>query len=288
MLLVIGSNGLLGRSTARYFRSISEQTLCATHNPNQDSDFYFDLEKSVDNLKEVLSENISHALICSSITNIDTCFREREKSRHFNVYQTIELIRMLFKYHIKPVFCSTDLVFEGDRGNYQEEDQREPTTKYGRQKKEVEDFLLSQSNPFIIIRMSKLFCIQKEDISPIGQTIRLLGSGNIVQAADDQVVCPTLVDDISRIIFIMIQAGVKGVYHVSNPNRFTRYSLAMEISKLFGRTDLIKRCSIKDFPFLEPRPVNNSLNTDKFRAEYDFEFTPLVTNVKNMIKLFET
>ncbi|MEW6172092.1 MAG: sugar nucleotide-binding protein [Bacillota bacterium] len=281
MLLIVGSKGLIGRYTKAYWRANGGKVICTSHGPGED--LCLDLREPVGNFTTLLPGGVTHALICSGITAIDNCCRDPETTRIFNVIHTIELLSGLLKHSITPIFCSSDLVFRGDRGYYSEEDARYPTTEYGRQKKVVEDFLLGQDDPFIIIRMSKLYSLEKDDPSPVGQIINSLLKGNAIRCADDQVVCPTCVDDISRAIKLLIDSKATGVYHLAAPKVYTRYTLGLAIAEPMGLNQLILRCSIRDFNFADPRPANNSLNVSKFLLSYGFEFSTLESNLPTIL-----
>ena len=280
MLLVVGSGGLLGRHAAAYFSAAGKQIVCASHRPA--ADIYLDLRRPGDIVKS-LPSGISHALICSSVTNIDACRRDKVGTRRFNVKHTVALLQTLLSHEIQPIFCSTDAVFRGDRGNYKEDDARQPTMEYGRQKKEVEDFLLHQNAPFLIIRMSKLYSLELDDPSPIGQMANALVEGTVIRCADDQVICPTWVGDIPPAVNLLLEAKATGVYHMAAPQRYTRYTLGIYIAKCLGLDHLVQRCSIRDFAFAEPRPVDSSLDVTKFLGETGFTFSGLEKNLSEIL-----
>ena len=270
MLLVVGSGGLLGCCAAAHFSALGEQVIRASRQPG--ADIHLDLRMPPVDVAKTLPAGITAALICSSVTDIDACRRDPEGTRRFNVGHTISLLKSFFRFGIQPIFCSTDLVFQGDRGNYGEADVRQPTTEYGRQKKEVEDFLLQQSSPFLIIRMSKLYSLGTDDPSPIGQMINSLGEGKAIRCAGDQTICPTWVGDIPPAVSLLLQGKATGVYHLAAPGSYTRYTLGMYVARCMSLEHLVNRCSIRDFDFAEPRPTDNSLDVSKFLGETGFAF----------------
>ena len=74
------------------------------------------------------------ALILVAVTKIDTCEEEKAMTRRVNVDGTLELIRQLVNEGIKPVFFSSDYVFDGDTGGYLDESPLNPINEYGHQK----------------------------------------------------------------------------------------------------------------------------------------------------------
>jgi len=281
MLLIVGSNGLLGRYAAAYFSLSDDGVVLASHQPG--ADLHIDLRMPSTDLVPTLPAGITHALICSSVTDVDACRQDPEGTGLLNVTNTISLIESLVQAEIQPIFCSSDLVFQGDRGSYREDDDRSPTTEYGRQKKEVEDFLLQQPAPFLIIRMSKLYTLESDDPSPIGQMIGSLNEGKSIRCATDQIICPTWVGDIPPALGALLQGNATGFYHVSAPVRYTRFSLGMRVAEPISLGHLVERCSIRDFDFAEPRPTDNSLDMTKFLNETGFTFSDLEENLPKIL-----
>lgn len=283
MLLIVGSGGLLGARATAHFRRLGSSVVRASHGP--EAELPVDLmQPGGGDLIRRLPNGVTHALLAGSITSLDACARDPEATGRFNVTHTIQLLEALLARDIQPVFCSSDLVFAGDRGGYRETDPRQPTTEYGRHKHAVEEFLLGQDRPFLVIRMSKLYSLDADDPSPIGQMLTALLRGEAIRCADDQVICPTAVDDVPRALEVLLRQHATGVYHVAAPQRFTRYTLGRRVAAAVGREALVQRCSIRDFAFAEPRPVDNSLDSSRLIAETGFQFTTLQESLPEILR----
>ena len=282
MLLIIGSNGLLGRHAAAHFAAAGTRVVRASHLAG--AALRVNLRHSITSQLNTLSNGITHALLCSGITNLDACVHDPAETRLFNVTHSIDLLREFLRRDIQPIFCSSDLVFEGDRGDYAEHDARYPTTEYGRQKMEVEDFLLDQGAPCLIIRMSKLYSLAAEDPSPIGDIMKALHQGGTIRAAGDQVICPTWFGDIPRALDALLSLQLTGVFHLAAPQRFTRHTLALRLARALGREELVRHCSIRDFAFAEPRPPDTSLDARKFLGAVPFTFQSLEASLPKILE----
>lgn len=273
MLLIVGSQGLLGWHAAASFKAAGMPVVRASHQPG--ADLRIDFRGPIGEAVGRLPDGITHALICSGMTNIDACAQHPEETRRFNVTQTIALLRALLQQSIQPIFCSSDLVFQGDRGDYTEEERRAPSTEYGRQKKAVEDFLLSQQAPWLVIRLSKLYSLEPDDPSPIGRMLTALSVGSTIRCAEDQTICPTWAADVPRALHALMRCGAQGVYHVASPERYTRYSLGLRVAEILGEAHLVQRCVLRDLSFREVRPPDNSLNVNKLLTETALAFATL-------------
>lgn len=257
MLLVVGSSGLVGQSIVRCFRESGRPLCTASH--GADADLHLDLSSPNLELGDLRPRGVSHAVICSGISNVDRCAREQALTWAFNVERMMALIAGLQGQGIVPIFCSSDLVFAGDRGDCRETDRPAPATEYGRQKKAIEEFLASRGKPYGILRMSKIYSAVPIKGSVVHETLAALRSGT-VRAATDQVIVPTLADDLARTVMAIMDRGLTGVFHVSPHDRYFRYDFVRLLAEAAGIKGQIEACSLDDIAFLEPRPKQLWLN----------------------------
>ena len=210
----------------------------------------------------------SHAVICAALSSIDLCAREPARTARFNVDHTIALLTLLLDRGVVPVFCSSDAVFKGDAGPYGETDDREPILEYGRQKAAVEDWLLTDGRPALILRFSKLYLPGPSDTSPLGEILCSVLAGQSVRAATDQIICPTHAGEVAAAALDLMEAGQSGVWHLTPPiaGCCSRYEMAWLIAQSVERSDLVVPCRIDEFPFVEARPRRLCLNGAKAEA----------------------
>jgi len=273
MILVVGAGGFLGKRFVNALRISEKKCITASHRPGED--LVIDLSQKIIDLD--VAKEITHALILSSLTSIDNCHMDPTGTFAVNVANTINLIDNLVERGILPIFFSTDLVFKGERGNYQESDLTAPTTEFGRQKKAVEDHLLRNIGESLIVRLGKVFSLADDDTSPIRGLVRSLNSGEAVRAATDQKLTLSLAEEIVLGVLRLIDLQQTGIFHlVPAPNRaLSRYELAVEDAYAIGAPlQLICACSIHEFEFAEPRPLDCTMNGNKFKSITSMAFTP--------------
>jgi len=272
-LLVVGAGGLLGRHVVEVCREEGITCIAASSRPG--ADCTLDIDADIGPQLDRLPARPTHALLCPAISSLDACARDPGGTGRFNVDRICATADALAARDVVPIFCSSDLVFRGDRGNYTEDDPREPTTTYGRQKMAVEDHLAATCPSALVLRFSKLYSLAADDPSPVGSTMRALRAGRRVCAAHDQVVVPTWARDAAVAACRLSAAGASGAFHVTAAERFTRLSLALAIASAVGGEDLVEPCSIADFTFDEPRPKNNSLSGERLARTLGLRFARL-------------
>ena len=274
-ILIVGMNGFIGRRFYNHFSSLVWKTLGTSHIHDSGPSFHFDLYRPDFTWFERIGRKLDYAVICSAMSNIEQCKKE-SSAYEFNVINTIALIDHLYHYDIIPVFLSSNMVFKGTNQYYHEEEGRYPTTTYGLQKREVEDYLLDSRRPSLILRLCKVIGVEFQDGTLLTEYLDYLSIGHDIICARDQYLSLTHIGDLIRAMQILMEAKACGIFHISSIETFTRLELAIRVARFFN-LDLrhIVPCLIDDFDFSEPRPKYNSLDTTKIIGMYEFEFTNL-------------
>lgn len=131
-VLIIGANGMLGHVVKTYFEENNYEVLATSRRPN--SQLYFDAEHDISNIEKIIADEKPDAVInCIGILNADA---EKNKRRAviINSYLPHYIDSLQEKYKFKFVHISTDCVFEGKKGDYDEVSFPDATSFYGRSK----------------------------------------------------------------------------------------------------------------------------------------------------------
>jgi len=280
LILVFGIRGLIGRSIFNYLKDINYPTIGTSHiqkYTDGSSVFHFDLSIPKFEFLKSKSYQISHAIICGGETNIDKCATDKTQSTLINVTNTIKLIQQLIEFKITPIVLSSDAVFNGEKGNYNEDSPYSSQTIYGKQKIEVENYLRKHnSRSWMVLRMSKVFDVHYQDGTLLTNWLDSLLLNNEIKCAYDQYISPTYVSDICFVIVNLINSDKNGIYNVCSPIRITRFDLAKLLAKYMElNSNLLRKCSILNMNFIEPRNLNCTLNANKIAYELGFKFSPI-------------
>jgi dTDP-4-dehydrorhamnose reductase len=278
--LVIGASGFIGRRLTEWLgagRTLS--TYCATPVPGG---VPFDaLRDRLDQLGGALG-SVRHAVMAFGATRIDACARNREESAALNIVATRSVVDQLLERGIVPVFVSTDLVFDGARGEYREDDVPTPIVTYGRQKLEIERYLERRSPRHLILRIPKTVCDRPGAGGIFDEWLRAIRAGEAIYCADDHVFSPISLDDVITAMTGLMAAGAFGTYHVGGTQVWNRASLfetfVGALQKRQPVSATMHRCSIRDFrQFAEARPLDVTLSSEKLHRETGFLARDLIT-----------
>lgn len=210
--------------------------------------------------------SVSHAVINYAETRIDACKADLARSQEVNVRSTKQVIDDLMDLGIKPVFISSEYVFDGEAGNYTEVDQPNPTTVYGSQKWKIERYLSERCDDYSILRLAKVFGTDPEDTTILSAWIKQIDAGEEIRCAKDQVFSPVHVDDVVAMTQATVDMNLKGVFHVSNSEPWSRLAMLQTLVEAMGAKAKIVECSIRDFDFLDNRPLDLSMSPGKMVA----------------------
>jgi len=264
-ILVLGGSSYIGK---HILNALGKDRAIATyHKKPINHGIYFD-SLSMD-LSQILKnfDTISHAVILLGDTNPETCAKNIEMSNALNIDSIKSIVKCLNDHQIKPIFCSSEFVFDGKRGNYTEEDQVNPILIYGKQKVEIEKYIQNTCDNFVIVRFSKVFGSEKGDGTLFTNWLDSIKNNQKIYCAYDQIFSPIYINDIVKGITDLIERDCDGIYHLSGKKSFSRLDLLEILLKHVRNSSQIKtevvKCSIHDFPLLEKRPLNVSMKPDK-------------------------
>ena len=215
-------------------------------------------------LEEADPEVIIHAAAVSSAAAV---LREPEHARAVNARGTEVLAAWASAHHRRILFTSTDLVFDGERSWYREDDATAPVLEYGRTKEAAEKpVLASQSG--LVVRLSLLYgSTITGQLAYFDQAIADLRSGTPRAFFEDEYRTPLDYVTAATILVRLAESNATGVIHAAGPERVSRFELMQRAAAALGlHAGLVQANRRADTPSLEPRPADVSLDTSRLRA----------------------
>ena len=272
-IAVLGADSYIGKYLLKKERQKALDSIGTSRRDKRASLKFLDY--NAPNLEKLKLTDSGHdaAIIAAGVTNVKVCENDKKLSKAINVEGTLKIVKALIDEGVKPIFLSSDYVFDGSRGGYVESAERWPSSMYGQQKKEVENRIMDLSNNILIIRMSKVYGLSKGDGTLLDNMAKALSLGEKVLAANDQIFCPTYIEDIARGIFLLHEQKFSGVVHCCAPDACSRFDLAkMLASELGVSEESVQSISIHDVPDYIRRPKNTSMITSNFFLDNDCSF----------------
>jgi dTDP-4-dehydrorhamnose reductase len=199
---------------------------------------------------------------CAAITIVAEAQKNPQRARRVNVDATKFLAGLAAE--IPFVLFSTDLVFDGRRGNYSETDAKNPLQVYGETKAEAEEIVLK--NPRHLVLRTSLNAGQ----SPSGhrafneQLRRSMQQARTAMALfTDEFRCVIPAVETARAVWELVEKNCAGLFHVAGAEKLSRLQIGQLLVKHWPEVAVeILSGSAKDFPG-PPRALDTSLDVSK-------------------------
>jgi dTDP-4-dehydrorhamnose reductase len=285
-VLIFGASGFVGR---HLFSRLGTGRAAATyHSAPFPEGVKFDvLSMALSDLALDLDE-FSHAVILVGNTSPDWCARNQDLSNALNVTAIKRLIDQLSGAGISPLFTSTEVVFDGAKGEYVETDLVSPMLLYGRQKVAIEEYLSQKAEDHIIVRMAHVYDSDPAGGGLLADWFRKVSAGGArVRCAGDYISSVVHVDDAAEAIIRLINEKKRGLYHVGGPEPLSRvevFEVLCDEMRQAGPVNVeMIPCNINDFPTEEGRPLNISLVSGKLEQEVGMSFRALQSACRDIV-----
>jgi dTDP-4-dehydrorhamnose reductase len=195
--------------------------------------------------------------------NVDWCERHPDEARQANVEPALSTLQRTRAMGAQFVFFSTDYVFDGRDGPYDEEAEVAPLSVYGRHKREVEERVIEAGG--IVVRTTTVF---GQELPPgknfVVRLVARLQAGETATIPGDQFATPTWSDELARGVIAIGDAP--GIWHVAGPDFMARTEFARLIAETFGcDPSLITPVTTDTLHQPARRPKRGGLKTDKLR-----------------------
>ena len=170
------------------------------------------------------------------------------------------------------LFISTDFVFDGERGMYQEEDSPAPVNYYGETKRLAEKLVMQYPYGWSVVRTVLVYGQPLAGRSNILSIVKeKLESGETYKVVDDQWRTPTFVGDLANGILLIAEKLAAGIWHLSGKELLTPYEMACKTAD-YLQLDKTRLMRVTADTFTQParRPPRTGFVINKAAAELGY------------------
>lgn len=221
-------------------------------------------------LRDSLDESKSTVLVLSAaFTNVDGCEVDPVFCRRVNEHNTITVLDWARReLGARIAFYSSDYVFDGRTGPYDEGEPRSALQAYGRSKAAVEEWLENNDPGALILRTTGIYDYIPGSKNFLMQMMALWGEGKITRIPSDQFSNPIWARELAMATIQLLERGASGIYNVAGREWLARSEFARAIARAFGRDpELIVPELTCDLSQKAPRPLRGGLKCDKLERE---------------------
>ncbi len=272
-LLVTGASGLLGLNLALQARDRYDVTGTLRRErlaPGAKAPFtpiYTDLAQpgSVERaLDEAAPDVVIHT---AALTDIDQCEARPEEAQALNADLPEALAKAAARRGCAFVHISTDAVFDGRRGGYDENDAPCPINVYARTKLDGER-RVAEANPGAIIARVNFYGWSWTGTRSLAEWFyHNLMAGRPIRGFANVLFCPLLVGDLVEILLKMVDLRLSGLYHAVSAEGLSKCDFGRMLARQFGFDEsLVSSASYIISDLRAPRARSLTLSSAKLSA----------------------
>ena len=279
--MVTGANGLLGQHLTGKLIEDKYDVVAIGRGPARlpfpKEDYrYYDVDIAAElAVHRVFSAESPEVVIhAAAMTQVDDCELNQELCERINVQGTSHVIINAEQYARKLIYVSTDFVFNGEKGDYAEEDDMAPVNWYGFTKMQAESIVETCDMPWAIVRTCLVYgnALTGTRTNIINWVKENLKSGKPIKVVSDQVRTPTYVKDLVNGIMLILKENGEGTFHIAGKDVLTPYDMALKTAA-FYKLDSSLMTKVDASSFSQPgrRPLKTGFNISKAKDQLGYE-----------------
>jgi dTDP-4-dehydrorhamnose reductase len=202
---------------------------------------------------------------CAAFNAVDDAESNEDRARQVNAIAVGRLAALCAGVGARFITFSTNYVFDGEKTTgYVESDVPSPLSAYGRSKLEGESLALDNDPGAVVIRTSALLSSTHRSFARV--VLEAVANGPM-RVVDDEVTCPTNVDDLARATVGALDTDATGILHLVGGEAMSWFELATRVVVAVGLSrDLVIPVAGADYPRPALRPKNSVLSSERCPA----------------------
>jgi dTDP-4-dehydrorhamnose reductase len=246
-VLVTGANGLLGQALVARLADTDSEVLATARDDALRADVdcaYARMDVTAPDAVSAVFDDFAPDVVvnCAAMSDVTACDEHRNEAWAVNARAVKRLAKHCDTARAHLVQLSTDFVFNGKRGPYDEEARPDPVNYYGRTKLAAENALREVGlADWTLVRTVLLYgtgrALSRGNV--VLWLIDRLAAGEPVHVVTDQWRTPTYVPDLADGIARVIDREATGIYHMSGREMVTIHELAETVAEVFGFDDAL-------------------------------------------------
>jgi dTDP-4-dehydrorhamnose reductase len=282
-ILITGANGLLGQHLVKMLMDSSPDVIIATGRgesripfPSSPTYNYYplDITDGVE-VDQFLAHHEPGIIIhAAAITQVDECESDQVACWNTNVTATRFLLSAAKSINAAFIYISTDFVFDGLNGPYNESAVPGPINYYGSSKLAAERAVMESGLNWCVIRTVLVYgnIFKGSRNNFISWVKDNLENSKKIKVVSDQWRTPTYVEDLAKGIILAMNKNATGLFHISGEEMLSPYDMAIATAGWLGLDDsLIEKVDASIFTQPAKRPAKTGFIIEKARRELGFQ-----------------
>jgi dTDP-4-dehydrorhamnose reductase len=205
----------------------------------------------------------------AALGDVDACEQHPHEAYRINVQGTEGMAQAAVAVGARLLYISTDQVYDGVQGNYDEADAPNPLMVYGRTKLEGEHRVATICHDAVILRLALMYGWGTSTrLNFVDWLLQRLQGGQEVPLFVDQYRTPLYVVQAAEAIDRLIEAAeVHGVFNLGGGERIDRYTFGLKFCEVFDLPKAsLKPIAMASVEGLAARPRDCSMHSARLSA----------------------
>jgi len=239
-VLIIGASGFIGHYLERRLLQNSGFDVKSTYNsraPEGINQSWYPLEiTNHDRLEQIFLEVRPEVVVLlAAIADVKTVEMDQERATEVNVDGARQVSRLCTQHNARLIFLSSEYVFRGDRGNYQEDDSPNPNTHYGSTKWQAELAVAEEASQCSIVRTSLVYgwpLAGRRNLATV--IIDSLKNGEPYEGDTSTYRTPIYIEHLTEGIMQLVANYHPGTFHIAGTDWINMYQFGHAVAGVFG------------------------------------------------------
>jgi dTDP-4-dehydrorhamnose reductase len=281
-VLILGASGLVGGNMLTFLGQQPGYAVRGTHFTYATAATHYFNTADLDDpanaaaLADFAPDVVVH---CGALTFVDYCESHPDESYQKTVDSTRHALALAGRYGAKMVYISTDYVFDGQQGPYQEDAPTNPVCVYGHHKLEAEQLVQASGLPHLILRITNVYGTEERGKNFVARLVQQIARHEPIslKLPFDQYATPINAWDIARATQQLLDGAKTGIYHLASTDYLNRFQLADRIVSKFGYANAeLTPITTASLAQPAPRPLSAGLLAHRFLQDFPtFRFSTI-------------
>ncbi|HRS52299.1 MAG TPA: SDR family oxidoreductase [Candidatus Marinimicrobia bacterium] len=293
-LIITGASGFLGghiaNLAAHHFRTLG---LYSTYPFSLKGVVTQRIELSSPSSIIVVLKQFKPAIVIhnAALANPDQCENQPDFAKQNNVIATERIANWCHKNNARLIYVSTDMVFDGQKGNYSETDRPNPLSIYGKSKYEAEKLALAINPDTVVARLALMY---GRGIFPraynsewlLRELLQRTKESNLppLKLYTDQYRSMLAVTNAAQALIELALSHFCGIIHIGGPERISRFAFGEKLCrKLNLPLTFIQAVPYDEHQLTAPRPRDLSLDISLARSFLKTKFLTVDDGLDEML-----
>jgi dTDP-4-dehydrorhamnose reductase len=266
-ILITGASGLLGANAILELAEACEVVGVYHQHAVSASDvrtLSADLSIPGEAERILAGEKPDWVLHCAAAAHVDECERDPDWAFRLNRDMAGFVAKACRMIDAQLIHISTDMVFDGEKGNYREEDPTNPVNVYGQSKLEGERAVIKAYPDACVLRTNIYGWNAREKLSLAEWFLTTIKTKGEAPGFVDMFSTPISVNDLLKFVENLFLIGAHGVFHIGGSECVTKLEFGREIARIYGfDPELIVPVNWREVGLYADRADNLCLDSQK-------------------------